>query len=150
MLPRNFVFWNLPQVQYKNPNVQVISFRNMTPSPFIRCYFGRYNHFYSKCKFPYITTQSYYFTNLDSGKQMLIDIDSRSNDEILSHLIKVIGKSKEILLAEEKLAEKKENPANVGVGCERQCICELPGQVPCPAIVPLPFSMRGKYKYQQQ
>lgn len=87
---------------------------------------------------------------IDSGKQMLIDIDSRSNEEILNHLIGVIGKSKEILLAEEKLAEKKENPANIGVGCERQCICELPGQVPCPAIVPLPNCMRGKYKYQQQ
>ncbi len=37
---KNFVFWNIPQVQYKNPGVQVITFKNMTPSPFIRCYFG--------------------------------------------------------------------------------------------------------------
>lgn len=37
---KSFVFWNLPQLQYKNPNVQVVTFKNMTPSPFIRCYFG--------------------------------------------------------------------------------------------------------------
>lgn len=37
---RNFVFWKLAQVQYKNPGVQVVTFKNLTPSPFIRCYFG--------------------------------------------------------------------------------------------------------------
>lgn len=77
-------------------------------------------------------------------------MDSRSNVEILKHLIKVVGKSKEELAAEAKLAERKENPANIGVLCKRQCICEIPGQIPCPAIVPLPFHMRGKYKYQQK
>lgn len=40
-LTRDYVFWNLPQIQYKNPDVQVITFKNMTPSPFIRCYFGK-------------------------------------------------------------------------------------------------------------
>jgi hypothetical protein len=35
-----FVFWNLPQVQYRNPEVQVVAFKNMTPSPFITCYLG--------------------------------------------------------------------------------------------------------------
>lgn len=39
---RDFVFWYLPQVQYKNPNVQVIAFKNMTPTPFIRCFYGNY------------------------------------------------------------------------------------------------------------
>ena len=38
---RNFVFWKLPQLQYKNPAIQVVTFKNMTPSPFIRCYFGK-------------------------------------------------------------------------------------------------------------
>lgn len=65
---RDFVFWHVPQIQYKNPSVQVVTFKNMTPSPFVRCYY-------------------------DDGKEMLIDIDSRHRDEILSHLIKVIGKS---------------------------------------------------------
>lgn len=37
---RDFVFWNLPQVQYKNPDVQVATFKNLTPTPFIKCYYG--------------------------------------------------------------------------------------------------------------
>ena len=36
-----FNFWTVPQLQYKNPKVQVITFKNMTPSPFIRCFFGK-------------------------------------------------------------------------------------------------------------
>uniref|UniRef100_A0A6B2EC64 Small ribosomal subunit protein mS25 n=1 Tax=Phlebotomus kandelakii TaxID=1109342 RepID=A0A6B2EC64_9DIPT len=119
---RDYVFWNLPQVQYKNPNVQVITFKNMTPTPFIRCYF-------------------------DNGKDILIDIDSKSREEIDSHLTRVLGKSKEMLDAEAKMAEKQDNPANFGYGCTKPCMCTIPGQVPCPAVVPLPHHMRGKFKY---
>lgn len=77
---------------------------------------------------------------------MLIDLDSQTVDEIYEHLIRVIGKSKEILEKEAIAAEKKENPANFGNGCLKHCICEVPGQLPCPSIVPLPYHMRGKYK----
>lgn len=55
-----------------------------------------------------------------------------------------------LLAAEAKLAEKKDNPANIGIGCDRHCICELPGQLPCPGIVPLPFHMRAKHTCQRQ
>ncbi|XP_053690185.1 probable 28S ribosomal protein S25, mitochondrial [Sabethes cyaneus] len=120
---RDFVFWNIPQIQYKNPDVQVVTFKNMTPSPFIRCYF-------------------------DNGQQMLIDIDSKNRNEIMQHLISVVGKSPETLAAEAKLAEKQDNPANFGVGCAKPCICTIPGQLPCPGVVPVPKHMRGKYKYQ--
>lgn len=81
---------------------------------------------------------------------MLIDIDSKTNDDIIKHLIEVVGKSKEQLGAEAKAAEKKDNPANFGVGCFRSCMCEIPGQVPCPGVVPLPFHMRGKYKKEMK
>jgi hypothetical protein len=37
---RDFVFWSLPQLQYKNPTVQVVTFKNLTPTPFIKCYYG--------------------------------------------------------------------------------------------------------------
>lgn len=117
---RDFVFWNLCQIQYKNPNVQVVTFKNLTPSPFVRCYF-------------------------EDGREMLIDIDSRNREEITEHLCKVVGKSKAQLDAEAHLAESKDNPANFGYGCDRHCICEIPGQVPCPGIVKLPDHMRGKY-----
>ncbi|XP_066603423.1 small ribosomal subunit protein mS25 [Prorops nasuta] len=117
---RNFIFWHLPQLQYKNPNVQIVKFKNMTPSPFIKCYY-------------------------EDGKTMTIDVDSKSYEEILKHLKKVVGKSEQVLKVEAVLKEKKDNPANFGFGCERSCICVLPGQLPCPGVVPLPFHMRGKY-----
>ncbi|KYQ50612.1 putative 28S ribosomal protein S25, mitochondrial [Trachymyrmex zeteki] len=116
---RDFVFWHLPQLQYKNPTVQMVTFRNMTPSPFIKCYY-------------------------EDGKTMLIDVDSKSKDEILDHLLKVVGKPLNVLKEEAITQEKKDNPANFGVGCNRSCICHIPGQVPCPGIVPLPDHMRGK------
>ena len=40
---RDFVFYHLPQLQYKNPNVQMQTFKNITPSPFIRCFLSKYS-----------------------------------------------------------------------------------------------------------
>lgn len=54
---------------------------------------------------------------------------------------------RDVLAAETIAREKKDNPANFGVLCDRHCICEIPGQVPCPGVVPLPKIMRGKYKF---
>ncbi|KAG8229725.1 hypothetical protein J437_LFUL007900 [Ladona fulva] len=119
---RDFVFWYVPQIQYKNPEVQVITFKNMTPSPFIRCF-------------------------LDSGKELLVDIDSRSKEEVHSHIRRVLCKTDEQLAQEAVAMEKKDNPANFGKGYARSCICEIPGQVPCPGVVPLPNHMRGKFKH---
>lgn len=118
---RDFVFWHLPQLQYKNPNVQIVTFKNMTPSPFIKCYY-------------------------DDGRHMLIDIDNKPKEAVLDHLITVIGKSQSVLAEEAILAEKKDNPANFGIGCVKSCICEIPGQLPCPGMIPLPYEMRGKHK----
>ncbi|XP_031844626.1 mitochondrial ribosomal protein S25 [Nomia melanderi] len=118
---REFVFWNVPQIQYKNPEVQVITFKNLTPTPFIKCYY-------------------------DDGKTMLIDVDGKSKEDILYHLIKVVGKTTENLQKEEQIRNLRDNPAYFGYGCERSCICVIPGQVPCPGTVPLPFHMRGKHQ----
>lgn len=56
-----------------------------------------------------------------------------------------VGYSEQIL-AEEKLAQDKTNPSHFGVQCERNCICMIPGQLPCPGVVKLPDHMRGKFK----
>uniref|UniRef100_A0A069DP54 Small ribosomal subunit protein mS25 n=1 Tax=Panstrongylus megistus TaxID=65343 RepID=A0A069DP54_9HEMI len=122
---RDFVFWYLPQIQYKNPNVQVITFKNMTPTPFIHCYF-------------------------DNGEKMLIDIFKKKKEEILDHVIKVVGKSEHTLNLEVRMKEKKDNPANFGYYCDRHCICEIPGQLTCPGIKPLPEEMRGKFIYAKE
>ncbi|XP_061218499.1 small ribosomal subunit protein mS25 [Neopsephotus bourkii] len=120
---RKFVFFNIPQIQYKNPWVQIMLFKNMTPSPFVRFY-------------------------LDNGEQVLVDVEDKTNKEINEHIKKILGKSKETLEKEERERKKLSHPATFGPKKYhlRECMCEIEGQVPCPAFVPLPKEMRGKYK----
>ena len=42
VVSRKFVFFNIPQIQYKNPWVQVVMFKNMTPSSFLKFYLGEF------------------------------------------------------------------------------------------------------------
>ncbi|XP_023336118.1 probable 28S ribosomal protein S25, mitochondrial [Eurytemora carolleeae] len=122
---RDFVFWNLPQVQYKNPDVQILTFKNMTPSPFITCF-------------------------LEDNTKVYFDVDSQSNKDILDRLVKTLGKSKEVLEEEAVASEAKSNPANFcrRLGFSRHCICEMPGQIPCSSLVPVPRHWRGKWYNQ--
>lgn len=118
---RKFVFFNIPQIQYKNPWVQIMMFKNMTPSPFLRFY-------------------------LDSGEQVLVDMETKSNGEIVEHVRRILGKSEETLQREELEKQRLSHPANFGPRryCLRECMCEVEGQVPCPGLVPLPKEMTGK------
>ena len=59
---QDFVFWNIPQVQYKNPDVQIVTLRNMTPSPFITCF-------------------------LEDSSKVYFDVDSQVAAEKIRHLI---------------------------------------------------------------
>uniref|UniRef100_A0A8C4T8V5 Small ribosomal subunit protein mS25 n=1 Tax=Erpetoichthys calabaricus TaxID=27687 RepID=A0A8C4T8V5_ERPCA len=124
---RKFVFFNVPQIQYKNPWVQVVMFKNITPSPFLRFY-------------------------LDDGSQVLVDTEGKTNKEILQHVKKILGKPEEVLRAEELAKMVHSNPANFGPKkyFPRECMCEMEGQVPCPGLIPLPKEMRGKYKMQAE
>ncbi|XP_030426624.1 28S ribosomal protein S25, mitochondrial [Gopherus flavomarginatus] len=120
---RKFVFFNIPQIQYKNPWVQIMMFKNMTPSPFLRFY-------------------------LDSGEQVLVDVEDKSNKEIVEHVKKILGKSEETLQKEEQEKKQLSHPATFGSKKYhlRECMCEIEGQIPCPGLVPLPKEMTGKYK----
>ena len=80
---------------------------------------------------------------------MIFDVDNQSNSEIVMRLIRTLGKTKETLAQEALASEKRDNPANFGKGCERMCICQVPGQVPCPTLVQLPKHWRGKYAFGQ-
>ena len=115
-----FAIWTLPQIQYKNPNVQITTFLNQTPSPYITCY-------------------------LDGGTKVLFDVDGQTKEEIIERIYKTLGKSKKKLQAEELAAQKKDNPANFGRHNDRYCLCSEPGQVPCPSFIPLPKVWRGKF-----
>ncbi|XP_059571898.1 small ribosomal subunit protein mS25 [Alligator mississippiensis] len=119
---RQFVFFTVPQLQFRNPRVQIVMFRNLTPSPFLRFY-------------------------LEDGKQVLVDIEEKTNKEITEHIKKIFGKSIETLEREQQ-AKKVLHPATFGPKKYhlRECMCEIEGQVPCPGRVPLPKEMTGKYK----
>ncbi|TRY82986.1 hypothetical protein DNTS_022844 [Danionella cerebrum] len=164
---REFVLFKIPQIQYKNRWVQIVMFKDMTPSPFLRFY-------------------------LDTAEQVLVDVEGKNYKEIHEHVRKILGKSEsnsvhpkeirdsptstrssrggspppeamcthenyrtgfvEVLEAEALIAKAKNSPANFGPKKYflRECITEVEGQVPHPGRVPLPKEMRGKYKYQMR
>ena len=35
---QDFVFWDVPRIQFRNPDLQIVAYKNMTPSPFITCF----------------------------------------------------------------------------------------------------------------
>jgi small subunit ribosomal protein S25 len=102
---REFYFWNIGQIQYKNPEVQVVRFTEMTPNPFIRCW-------------------------LDDGSDVLFDCDSKSKEQIMQQLIAILGKSRDQLGQEERVRNEKniDNPAVFDFNRPRFCICEIPGK----------------------
>ncbi|XP_029291690.1 small ribosomal subunit protein mS25 [Cottoperca gobio] len=120
---RKFVFFNIPQIQYKNQWLQLMMFKNMTPSPFLKFY-------------------------LDNGEQVLVDVEGKDHKQISKHVKMILGKSEEVLEAEAQSKMQESNPANFGPKkyCLRECICQVEGQVPCPSTTPLPKEMTGKYR----
>ncbi|CAM4695253.1 unnamed protein product [Lepidochelys kempii] len=85
---------------------------------------------------------------LDSGEQVLVDVEDKSNKEIVEHVKKILGKSEETLQKEEQEKKKLSHPATFGPKKYhlRECMCEIEGQIPCPGLIPLPKEMTGKYK----
>ena len=43
-----------------------------------------------------------------------------------------------------------ENPANFGHNFDRQCICAVPGQIPCPGFKEMPKEMQGKWQHKMR
>lgn len=117
---RDFVYWNLCQVMYKNPDVQVLQYKDKFPSSFVRCW-------------------------LDTGEDVIMDAFGKSNKEILDHLIKVLGQPQSEKDERKTATDSKKGICNFGSGCLRHCICEIPGQFPCPCVVQIPKHMTGKY-----
>lgn len=97
---REFAFWNLAQIRYKNPDTQVITMKDFTPSPFIRCFYGKTFLLMNYRRFDW-RLKSGHSINLvvlfciwpEDGKELIMDVDGKTKEEILQHCIKVIGKS---------------------------------------------------------
>lgn len=122
---REFYFWNVPQIQYMNPSVQIVRFLDKTPHPFIRCW-------------------------LIDGTDVIFDCDSQNKEDILARLVRTIGKTQE-MIASEMVQASTDNAAIFGVDRKRFCMCEVPGQCPCPSVIKLPKPLRGKFsKYLKE
>ena len=100
-----FYYWDIPQIQYANPNVQIVRFNEMMPNPFIRCWF-------------------------ENGQDVMFDCFAKDRQSILSQLVKVVGKTKERIKQEQKLSKSLDeyrNPACFGFNQTTFCYCEIPG-----------------------
>ena len=84
-----------------------------------------------------------------AGRKILFDVDSQTNTDIMDRLVRTVGKTKETLEAEAIASEKRDNPANFGKDSDRFCICSIPGQLPCPGVIPLPKAWMGKHHFNQ-
>lgn len=135
---REFYFWEVPRLQYQNPDIQMVRFLERSPLPFLRVW-------------------------LNDGSDVLFDCDYKDRTAILEQLVRTLGI---VSSAEDTEALKKSktrsvtalpmtdpsvgNPATFGFNRDRYCMCEVPDQVPCPGVCQLPMRMRGKYLIQKK
>lgn len=119
----DFQFWHFPQIKFKNPHIQLYKFKNMTPTPCIQ------------------------FLFFDQEK-IVVDVFGKTREEIHDHLQKTFCESEGRI---ETLKSVQEwNPGAFGYRCNHWCMCEFPGQVPCPGFVPTPKHRQGKYIYSKK
>nr|CAB3264003.1 28S ribosomal protein S25, mitochondrial-like [Phallusia mammillata] len=115
---KELVDLNFSQLQYKNPNVQILCLKNLTPTPFLTFF-------------------------LDDGEKVVVDVEGMTQLQILQHIQKAFGKPRELVLFENKAMEP--NPANFGKNFARKCICTELGQLPCMSTNKVvPFDKRDK------
>lgn len=94
---------NFNQLQYMNPDVQILVMRNLLPHPFVTFF-------------------------LEGNERINIESGDRSHIELLRWIQKVVGKPRELIDLETKAVAA--NPANFGVGYARRYLCDIQGQVP--------------------
>ncbi|XP_046854410.1 28S ribosomal protein S25, mitochondrial-like [Xenia sp. Carnegie-2017] len=121
---RNFIFKDVPQLQYKNPNVQFVTNKSEGKlSPRIDVFF-------------------------DKNEHINIDVHNSKASEIFSKFEMVAAASeseiKEIVGKPPKYPARL-NPSNFGKFGHIYCICEKPGQVGCPSRTSLPDANKPKW-----
>ncbi|KAI3385445.1 hypothetical protein SNEBB_008965 [Seison nebaliae] len=128
---RRFIFWHLPQLQYKNPDVHCITLEDVTPTSFLTIYT---------------------LDQMNNTKKHHIDCFQRNRQDIHDWIKKIFCKSQSQIEQEQQQRnmEQQVNDANFGVDYQRHCICEIYGQVSCPSEKLLPEFLRGKYSYYEK
>ncbi|CAF0717904.1 unnamed protein product [Adineta steineri] len=129
---RRFIFWHLAQIQYKNPTVQCVQFKNTTPTPFVSFYLSR-----SSLDNETTSDNNYEIVHMDCYK--------KTSNEIHDSIRRVMGKSDLQQRIDSELTARLENPANFGKDCAHYCMCLVYGQMSCSGKKKLPEHLRGKY-----
>ncbi|GMS95750.1 hypothetical protein PENTCL1PPCAC_17925, partial [Pristionchus entomophagus] len=117
---KEFVFWHWAQLQFHNPNVQLVKHVDKVITPYAKAF-------------------------MRDGREVLFDLEGLSREEIENELIQTLGKTELVRKRESLEKMAKLNPASFGTVCERQCMCEVQGQHPCTALLHSPQVMTGKY-----
>lgn len=123
---KQFCVWSIPQIQYRNPNVQINIVKGITPSPWVQFFL--------------------HDPHTEVEESVLVDCHTKTREQITDHVRRILGKTEKMLRREEmKEAAKSANPANFGYDCGRWCMCEVDGQVPCSGQETIPVTKRWKY-----
>ena len=132
---RRFIFWHLAQIQYKNPHVQCVQFKNTTPSPFVSFYLSR------------STTDDAENSPTSDDQYEVVHMDcyKKNSTEIHDSIRRVMGKSELQQRIDLELTARLENPANFGKDCAHYCMCLVYGQMSCSGKKKIPEFLRGKY-----
>ena len=94
---RDMIFWHLNQIQFKNPRTQILTLKDMTPTPFLTFILGEIFVLllYFICRFVslhvYCNQQIIFF--VANKEKIHVDVDGRKKDEILLHVREILGKS---------------------------------------------------------
>uniref|UniRef100_A0A7E5A0B4 Small ribosomal subunit protein mS25 n=1 Tax=Panagrellus redivivus TaxID=6233 RepID=A0A7E5A0B4_PANRE len=119
---REFIFWNWAQLQYKNPEIQLIKKKDFVVTPFAMAI-------------------------LRDGREVLFDLENKSRTEIEETLQNTLGKTPLVRRREFLERMQDHNPAEFGTNCSRQCLCEVQGQQSCTSLLHAPQYMKGKWRW---
>lgn len=123
---QEFIFWHLPQLRYKNPSVQFLTFRCIAPTPYIQ------------------------FINAH-GESIAMDCYQQSKEDVHDEFLQTFCYTDIEMMTKIRNQQlygvdiKTRRPELFGPSYGRHCICVVAGQVPCPAYEKLPKEMRGKF-----
>ena len=78
---------------------------------------------------------------------MLFDFEGKSKEDIEDTLQTTLGKTPLVRRREFLERMQDHNPAEFGVTCKRQCLCEVQGQQPCTSLLLAPKYAKGKFRW---
>lgn len=163
------MYWHWAQLQYNNPEVQLVKFVDRTLVPFALAFLGLFLctkylqvqedlncQKYSKALHVAQEDDMSLFLLYvmygvaDDGREILFDLENKTREEIVDSINKTVGKT-ELVLKRERLEKVQEkNPASFGSNYVRHCMCEVQGQHPCPTLCEIPDYLRGNYRWNHK